>query len=625
MMMRHLQFLIALGWVALPAALPAQEAAQPPAQDAAPRPEQPAAESPAQWPTEQPAQWKDRSDETYPLHQDSQQHDGVPAGKVTQGVFRDSEIFPGTVRDYWIYVPAQYDASNPAALMVFQDGRNYATRDGGFRVPNVFDNLIHSGEMPVCIGLFINPGVVPAVNDQAQPRFNRSFEYDSVDDRYARFLIEEMIPHVRKEHGLQLSDDPNDRGICGSSSGGIAAFTAAWHRPDVFRRVFTTVGTYVGLRGGDQYPTLIRKTEPKPLRIFLQDGKNDLNIYAGDWWMANQTMLRALQFSGYEVSYAFGEGFHSGKHGAAIFPDVMRWLWKDFATVPVSTHPEASQNDSRQFLIDGEDWEVVSSGHQWAEGLAATDDGTLYISDVPASKLYRVTPDGQRTVVAEETGNANGIALGPDGRLYAACSGAEQIRAWDLKSMDYEVVAEGTRSNDIVVRHDGTIYYTDPAAGKVWMLDRETRQRRVADDFKDCNGIGMTADQTQLLVADFPGRFIYIYTIEEDGSLANKQPFYHLEIPTNQPRGHLDGMCSTRDGWLVATSEAGVQICDQPGRSHLILPMPPESPRPCYVEFGGPDRQTLYVANIDKVYKRKTQLVGAPAWKPPVMPPKPRL
>ncbi|WP_417736627.1 SMP-30/gluconolactonase/LRE family protein [Rosistilla oblonga] len=571
------------------------------------------------------AQPKTRQAESYPQHPDALLKDGVPVGTITKGVFNASQIYPGTVRDYWVYVPKQYDGSKPAALMVFQDGGGYARREGGYRIPNIFDNLIAAGEMPVTIAVFINPGVVPALNDNAQSRFNRSYEYDSVDDSYANFLIDEMLPFVEKEHNVQLTDDPNLRAICGSSSGGICAYNVAWQRPDHFRRVFTTVGTYVGLRGGHELATLVRKTEPKPLRIYLQDGSNDLNIYAGDWWMANQTLLRALQWAGYEVEHTWGEGFHSSKHGTAIMPDVMRWLWKDFDTQPVSTHLDRSNSEANKFLVDGEGWELVSEGHKWAEGLAVTDDGTLYFTDVPASELYMVTPDGEVSLIVSDTGKTNGISLGPDGRLYGAASGARQIRAWDLKTLEMEVIAEGTTSNDIVVRHDGTIYYTDPPAGKIWSLDAKTRERKAVDNFKDCNGIGLSADQTQLFVGHFPGRFINAFQIADDGSLKYKQPYFHLEIPAADPRGLLDGMCVSQDGWLISTTAMGVQICDQPGRSHLILPMPPGSRRPSYVAFGGPDRKTLYVANVDKIYRRKTQLVGADNWKQPVKPPKPRL
>jgi len=564
-----------------------------------------------------------KNQESYPVHTDSKQVEGVPEGKLIHGQFSESKVFPGTVRDYWVYVPQQYEAEKEVGVMVFQDGRNYAKRDAGFRALNVFDNLMHSGEMPVTIGVFIQPGVVPAPNENAQPRFNRSFEYDSMDDRYSQFLIEEMLPHIEAKHGVKFSDDPNCNAICGSSSGGIAAFNVAWHRPDVFRRVFTTVGTYVSLRGGDTIAGLVRKTEPKPLRIFLQDGENDLNIYGGDWWIANQQLLRALQWSGYEVKHEFGKGGHSGKHGAAIFPDVMRWLWEK---PKVETHSENSKHEAHtKFLVDGEGWELVGEGYGWAEGLAVTGDGTLYFTDVHNAKLYRVKPGGKPEIVVEDTGRANGISLGADGRLYGACGGARQIRSWDLETFEMEVIADGTSCNDIVVHHNGTIYYTDPKETKVWKIDGKTRKRVVVDRFKNCNGIGLSADQTQLFVAHFPGRFVYSFSIKDDGSLANKQPYFHMEIPVNRTEGQLDGMCVTADGFLVASSSLGVQICDQPGRSHLIIPMPPGSPRSCYVAFGGADGKTLYVANVDKVYKRKTKMTGAPSWKGPVNPAKPRL
>ena len=231
----------------------------------------------------------------YPFHPDMEKKDGVPAGEIRRGMYTDSAIFPGTTRDYAVYVPAQYDDKKPAALMVFQDGISYLKI-----VPIAFDNLIHAGDMPITIGLFVNPGVVPELDESSLARYNRSFEYDATDDRYARFLLEEMIPVALGE--LNITKDPNLRSLCGSSSGGIAAFVAAWNRPDQFRRIYATVGTFVGLRGGNELPVLVRKTEPKPLRIFLQDGRNDLDIYCGSWWVANQDMLSSLTWAGYEVN-----------------------------------------------------------------------------------------------------------------------------------------------------------------------------------------------------------------------------------------------------------------------------------------------------------------------------------
>lgn len=265
-------------------------------------------------------------DDQYQLGPDSQRQDGVPRGKVTKHTWT-SDIFEGTVRDYWVYVPAQYDGSKPACVMVFQDGHTYVDEEGQFRVPVAFDNLIHKGEMPVTIGIFINPGHRGERTPENRWRANnRSFEYDTLSDQYARFLLEEILPEVGKEYNL--TDDPECRAICGISSGGICAWTVAWERPDAFRKVLSHVGSFTNIRGGHVYPALIRKTEPKPIRVFLQDGKNDLDNAHGNWWLSNLQMEAALKFAGYDYKFVGGEGGHNGKHGGAILPDSLRWLWR---------------------------------------------------------------------------------------------------------------------------------------------------------------------------------------------------------------------------------------------------------------------------------------------------------
>jgi enterochelin esterase family protein len=262
----------------------------------------------------------------YKLGPDSLEHEGVPRGKVVPFKWT-SEIFPATVRDYWIYVPAQYDPKEPTCFMVFQDGGGYRNPKGDFRVPTVFDNLIHKKEIPAMIGIFINPGVIPAANDR-KPVSNRSFEYDTLSDQYARFLEREIIPEVAKKYHLRK--DPQGRGICGISSGGICAFTVAWQRPDLFHKVLSHVGSFTNIRGGDVYPGIIRKAKPhKPIRVFLQDGSNDLDNEYGNWWLANLQMDKALKFARYDYKFVPGDGGHSGKHGGAILPESLRWLWRD--------------------------------------------------------------------------------------------------------------------------------------------------------------------------------------------------------------------------------------------------------------------------------------------------------
>ncbi|MEM9480944.1 MAG: SMP-30/gluconolactonase/LRE family protein [Verrucomicrobiota bacterium] len=563
--------------------------------------------------------------EDYPVPPEAVEKESTPKGRMKDGTFTSPEIFPGTVRDYTIYIPHAHDGSTPACLMVFQDGHKVVRSPLGKRMPIVLDNMIQDGELPPIIGVFVNPGVVPPAEGGAE-RWNRSFEYDSVGDRYARFLIEELLPHVQEQHGVNISEDPDDRGIGGASSGAICAFNAAWYRPDSFRRVLSTIGTYVGLRGGDEFPTLVRKTEPKPLRVFLQDGENDLNIYGGDWWMANQTMQRALEFSGYEVKHIWGKGGHNRKHEAAIFPEAMRWLWEDHGKTPVTTHYDRCKSRASQYLIDGEGWEVVSEGHEWAEGLACTPDGTLYFSDVPAAEIYKVTPDGEKTLVVADSGKANGLALGPDGKLYGCSNGWKQIVAWDTSTWEPEVIAENVTCNDLVVAHNGDIYFTSPLEKKIHFIDGKTRKLRVVDRFERPNGITLSPDQTHLFVAHFLGRFIYSYRIADNGSLQYKQPYFYLHDHPTEMMTSNDGMCTTVTGELLVGTWNGIQICDQAGRVQLILPRPDkDADRTNYAAFGGPDGKTLYTATRGRVWKRKVQLQGAHAWQAPITPPKPKL
>jgi len=256
-----------------------------------------------------------------PLSPDSERRPGVPEGKIEKFTWT-SRIFPGTVRDYWVYVPAQYKPDAPAAVMVFQDGGGFVNDKGRFRVPIVFDNLIHAGDMPVTIAILINPGTLPALDSTAKPRDNRSYEYDSLGDRYARFLIEEILPEVGKR--WNLTSDPNLRALAGNTSGGICSFNVAWERPDQFRRVLSTIGSFTDLRGGDIYPSLVRKMEPKPIRVYLQDNDHDLNIFAGDWPLANQQMVSALAYSGYDFKFVPGQGGHDSNTAGAAFPDALR-------------------------------------------------------------------------------------------------------------------------------------------------------------------------------------------------------------------------------------------------------------------------------------------------------------
>jgi enterochelin esterase family protein len=263
----------------------------------------------------------------YMLGLDSTAQEGTPRGVVTPYHWQsEGGLYPGVERDYWVYVPAQYDGSRPACLMVFQDGPLYLGPDAS--IPVAFDNLIHQGAMPPTIGVLVSAGDKGPGLPGWGGTDNRSVEYDSLGDRYARFLLDELLPPIEQQYHIVA--DPEGRAICGISSGGICAFTVAWERPDAFHKVVSHCGSFTNIRGGNGYPSLIRRSPAKPLRVFLQTGTHDLDVVFGNWPIANQDMAAALAYQGYDYRFVLGEGGHSLAHGGAIFPETMRWLWRDY-------------------------------------------------------------------------------------------------------------------------------------------------------------------------------------------------------------------------------------------------------------------------------------------------------
>jgi gluconolactonase len=547
----------------------------------------------------------------------------VPKGEVLKFSFADSKIFPGTFRDYWIYVPAQYSPDQSACVYVNQDGIQW-------QAPKVFDQLIHAKEMPVTIGVFVMHGRVRAADtNSALDRFNRSFEYDGLGDNYARFLLEELLPDVESRktsdgRAIRLSTNATDRAIGGSSSGAIGAFTAAWERPEAFSRVFSAIGTYVGLRGGDRYPTLIRKSEPRAIRVFLQDGSNDLNIYGGDWWMANQTMERALTFAGYEVTHVWGTNGHNGTDGTKVFPEAMRWLWKDW---PKPVGKGAGSPQLKDILIPGEEWELVAEGYRLTEGPVANAKGEVFFTDIPASKSYKISFDGKVSEFIADTKRANGQAFGPDGKLYSVATGEQKILAYDAEGKA-SIIAEGIAGNDIVVAHNGNIYVTHPAANnrspsRVWLIRPGGAKVEVDSGLRYANGVMLSPDQTLLYVADYWSHWVYSYQIQPDGTLGAKQRYYWLHCPDAADDSSADGLRVDRDGRLYVATSLGIQVCDQAGRVNCIIPTP--NRKITNLCFGGEKFDTLYATCVDKVYKRKVKTVGVHAWAAPVKPGAPRL
>jgi sugar lactone lactonase YvrE len=355
------------------------------------------------------------------------------------------------------------------------------------------------------------------------------------------------------------------------------------------------------------------------LRIFLQDGSEDLNNSAGDWWIANQSMERALTFAGYEVNHAWGEGGHNTKHSSSIFPDALRWLWKDWPA-PIKTGAGSPQ--LQEILIPGEDWQQVGEGYHWAEGPAANAQGEIFFNDLITGKTYQVNPDGPPSVYIGDSRKANGQAFGPDGRLYAVATAEDSIFAYDANKQRTKI-ADGIHGNDIVVLHDGRIYISapesgEPTPGKVWFVSPTGEKKLVDTGLRYPNGIAVSPDQSLLYVGDYRSHWVYSYHIQPDGTLADKERYYWLHYPDSKDDSGADGMRVDTEGRLYVTTYQGIQVCDQAGRVNCIIPTP--NGVASNVCFGGKDFDVLYATCGDKVYRRKLKTHGAPAWQPPRAP-----
>jgi enterochelin esterase-like enzyme/sugar lactone lactonase YvrE len=560
--------------------------------------------------------------------QDHEVHAGVPQGVVKPMGTWKSKIFPDTTREWWIYVPAQYKPDGSAALMVFQDGQNYINLRGNWRVPTLFDNLIARREMPVTIAVFVNPGHDPSRGAPKSPTSgsNRGLEYNSLGDRYTRFLLEEILPEVEKQY--PFSRDPELRAIAGSSSGGIAAFTVAWERPDQFRKVLSTVGSFVNLRGGGHdYHALIRKTERKPIRVYLQDSTGDLDNPYGNWPIANQQMHAALKYMGYDVHFEFAQGYgHNGNHGGSIYPDALRWLWRKEKPTPViNTKGDLGVDMTlHRLLIEGEGWQPAVEGLTFADAACSDAAGNFYYSDVRTGGVFRLSPDGTKMKLSDEA--ASGLKFGPDGRLYGCLGAKKHIFALAPGGGAIDVIATEVQPNDFVITDRGHIYFTETQKKQVTFVDVKTKQVRVVDTgLAAPNGISLSPDQGTLAVSESQGQHVYAFRINPDGSLDAKQAYMTLrrpidpkgefksqELPPYKPASSGDGMTSDTLGRFYVTSALGVQVFDPTGRLCGVVDKPQLDKPLTSCVLAGPQRDMLYVTNGDKIYRRKVQATGNP-------------
>jgi sugar lactone lactonase YvrE len=546
----------------------------------------------------------------------------VPHGVFLQGTISDSRIYPGTENAFQVYVPAQYDPAHPACFLLRLDG--LSAYEG-----TVLDNLIAKHEVPVMIGVGISPGTVwkdpPGARKRAAYRFNRSFEFDSVNDRFPDFVLKELLPAVQRMKTpdgkpIRLSPDGNDHAVTGGSTGAIGSFTLAWRRPDQFTRVYSVIGTYVSMRGGHEYPALIRKTDPLPIRIFLEDGSTDAwNPLFGSWYDANLNMESALTFSGYDVAHAWGTHGHNGNAGKAILPDVLRWLWRDY---PAPVKRGVSQNSTLQEVtLPGESWERVGQSFDGAAGLAADAHGDVYLSDAVPGRIYRIGVDGKPAVFGIQPGGFAATAAGPDGTLYGVVQGGRRIVAVDPQGRS-RTVAEGIGARGIVVTHDGTIYVSEPGAhtdmpSRVWRI-RNGEKKLVDEGLAAASGVAFSPDGTLFFAAEKTTKWIYSYVVQPDGTFRDKQQFFWLHMTDLPNDSGAEDLAIDTHGNLYAATRMGIQICDQNGRVRAILPLPTPSGPVRSLCFGGDHFDVLYCTDGAQLFRRRLKVRGYAPWSSPI-------
>jgi hypothetical protein len=547
----------------------------------------------------------------------------VPHGEFLRVSINDSAIYPGTENDISVYVPAQYDPAKPACLLVKLDGL------GGYE-GTVLDNLIAKKEMPVIIGVGINSGTIwkdpPGTPKRRALRFNRSYEFDSMNDHFPDFVLNEVLPAVQqlKTHdgrAIRLSPDGNDHAATGGSTGGIGSFTLAWRRPDQFTRVYDVIGTFVSMRGGHEYPALIRKTEPKTIRIFLEDGSTDAwNPLFGSWFDANVNMESALSFAGYDVAHAWGTHGHDGRPGAGIFPDVMRWLWRDY---PAPITAGTSKNSTLvEITLPGEGWQKIPQTFQSATGLAANAQGDVYLSDAPAATIDHLGANDTPAVFLAHAPAVTGQAFGPDGTLFGVVPDEKKIVAFDPQGQ-LRTVADGVAGHGIVVTHDGTLYVSEPGEhsdmpSTIWQIKASGEKKAVDQGLASASGVAFSPDGTLFFAAEHTTKWIDSYVVQPDGSLIDKQPFYWLHMTDIPNDSGAEDLAVDRHGNLYVATRLGIQVCDQNGRVRAILPLPTPCGPVRSLCFGGAHFDVLYATDGTQVFKRKLRVPGFAPWSAPV-------
>jgi gluconolactonase len=556
---------------------------------------------------------------------ESSNNPAVPQGEFLRGVV-NSKIYPGTANEFQVWVPAQYDPAKPACFLLVLDGI------GGQEA--VVNNLMAEKAMPVAIVIGISPGMAFENQPgklQRPMRYIRSFEFDGTNDYFPNYVLNELLPaveQVKTQNGraIHLSRDGNDHAVMGASSGGIGAFTLAWQRPDQFRRVFSMIGTFVPMRGGNEYAPLVRKTESKPIRIFLEDGSIDAwSTDFGMWYDANLALESALTFAGYDVAHAWGTHGHDSGPGTTILPDVLRWLWRDY---PAPIVAGVSQNYRlSQVVAPNEGWQKIGQTFQNATGLTAAPNGDVYLSDAPAKTIYRIGGDGKPASFLANEPAITGACFGPDGTLYGCVPGEKKIVAIDPKGA-VRTVTHGIAGHGVTVTHDGTIYVSEPGEhaelpSTIWKVKPTGEKTALDHGLFPATGVAFQPDGALFYAAESSSRWVYSYVVQPDGSFADRQPFYWLHAADTPSNAGAEDLANDKAGNLYVATRMGIQLCDLRGEVGAIIPLPTPCGPVRSLCFGGPNFDELYATDGTQVFKRKMKAQGFAPWMAPVPMPAP--
>ena len=524
--------------------------------------------------------------------------DDVLPGSTKQFTFQQSTIFPGTVREVTVFIPAQYDPRKPACVYVKTDGFNPQEK-------TLLETMIATKEIPVTVGVFVRPGDLPAPMAGTLGRRNRDLEYDGVSDDNVRFLIDELLPFIANEYQLNLSTDGNDRCMAGGSSGGIAAFTAAWNRPDAFSRVYAASGSWVAFRGGHEFPTMVRKFEAKPIRAFLTTATRDMENAAGDWFLLDQEMDKSLKFSGYDYRYRVIDGPHVAGY-MEHWQEAMAFLWRGW---PERVKAGPSSPRAQEILIPGEDWQLVAEGFQSTRGPACNATGEVFFADTSNNTIHRIGLDGTVSEFVGDAGQAHCITIGPDGTVFTISEQSGKLMRYDPKGRG-SVVMDEILGHSILARPDGSLYVTTNGdkphwPGSVWLI-KEGKKTQVDTGIKFATGMAYRPDQWLLSVAEGHSKWVYSYQINEDGTLSNKERFFHLHVADWDDDAGAESVCYSLEGRQFVATRSGIQISADDGPTQVILTVPDGS-RVTGVCLGGTDKDTLYAFCGNKIWKRKVQ------------------